>query len=461
MSLNDPQWGKRGAGGPPDLDEIWRNVNRRMNELFGRKGGGGDDGAGGGGRRPALPLSGVGILVALVVVVWLASGFYIVDEGRRGVVTRFGKYTETTQPGAALAPAVPDRGEGARRLLAGAGRSRSATATRPRTRSDNEALMLTDDENIIDIQFAVQYNLKSAEAYLFNVRKPDLIVQFIAQTAMGEVVGKAKMDFVLYEGREQIAKSAEKLMQEMLDRYQTGVYVQKVTLQSVQPPDKVQAAFDDAVKAGQDRERFRNEGQAYANDVVPRARGNAARLIEEANGYQAEVVQRAEGDASRFRQILVEYAKAPGVTRERLYLDMMQTVVGNSSKVLVDQKAGSNLLYLPLDKLIQQSGRAGGRRPRADPSAARQSDAAGAGADRSRSIPAARARRCAAASAAEHRDEAHDAPPRPRRRAAAGRVAVALHGRPAPVRDQVPAGRDRRDAAERRASTSRCRCCRT
>jgi membrane protease subunit HflK len=202
-----------------------------------------------------------------------------------------------------------------------------------------------------------------------------LIVQFIAQTAMGEVVGKAKMDFVLYEGREQIAKSAEKLMQEMLDRYQTGVYVQKVTLQSVQPPDKVQAAFDDAVKAGQDRERFRNEGQAYANDVVPRARGNAARLIEEANGYQAEVVQRAEGDASRFRQILVEYSKAPGVTRERLYLDMMQTVVGASSKVLIDQKAGSsNLLYLPLDRLIQQSGPAAATAAvPADPSAARQS----------------------------------------------------------------------------------------
>ena len=185
------------------------------------------------------------------------------------------------------------------------------------------------------------------------------------------------MDFVLYEGREQIAKSAEKLMQEMLDRYQTGVYVQKVTLQSVQPPDKVQAAFDDAVKAGQDRERFRNEGQAYANDVVPRARGNAARLIEEANGYQTEVVQRADGDASRFRQILVEYAKAPGVTRERLYLDMMQTVVGNSSKVLVDQKAGGNsLLYLPLDRLIQQSAPAAGApASAADPSAARQSTA--------------------------------------------------------------------------------------
>ena len=374
MSLNDPQWGKRGNSGPPDLDEIWRNVNRRINELFGRRTGGGDDGSGGGGIRFKLPLSGAGILVALVLVVWLASGFYIVDEGRRGVVLRFGKYTETTQPGARWHLPYPIE----EKELVDFSQVRTVEVgyrNTPKNKKENEALMLTDDENIIEIQFAVQYNLKSAEANLFNVRKPDQIVQFIAQTAMGEVVGKAKMDFVLYEGREQIAKSAEKLMQELLDRYQTGVYVQKVTLQSVQPPDKVQAAFDDAVKAGQDRERFRNEGQAYANDVVPRARGNAARLIEEANGYQAEVVQRAEGDGSRFRQILVEYAKAPGVTRERLYLDMMQTVVGNSSKVLVDQKAGSSsLLYLPLDKLIQQSG--AGASPAAtaaDPSAARQS----------------------------------------------------------------------------------------
>ena len=375
MSLNDPQWGKRGAGGPPDLDEIWRNVNRRINSLFNRKGGTGDEPPGGSGpRSPMLPLGGAGILVALVIVVWLASGFYIVDEGRRGVVTRFGKFTETTQPGARWHLPFPIE----EKELVDFSQVRTVEVgyrNTPKNKKENEALMLTDDENIIDIQFAVQYNLKSAEANLFNVRKPDLIVQFIAQTAMGEVVGKAKMDFVLYEGREQIAKSAEKLMQEMLDRYQTGVYVQKVTLQSVQPPDKVQAAFDDAVKAGQDRERFRNEGQAYANDVVPRARGNAARLIEEANGYQTEVVQRADGDASRFRQIQVEYAKAPGVTRERLYLDMMQTVVGNSSKVLVDQKAGSNsLLYLPLDKLIQQSAPAASAPANAaDPSAARQS----------------------------------------------------------------------------------------
>ncbi len=356
MSLNDPQWGKRGSSGPPDLDEIWRNVNRKINELFGRKSSGPSDPVpSGGGGRSLIPLSGLGIVLLLVLLVWLASGFYIVDEGRRGVVTRFGKYTETTLPGPRWHLPYPI--ETAELVdFSQVKTIEIGYRNSPKNKVDKEALMLTDDENIIDIQFAVQYNIKNAEAYLFNVRKPDLIVAFVAQTAMGEVVGKAKMDFALYEGREQIAKSAEKLMQEMLDRYNTGIYVQKVTLQNVQPPDKVQAAFDDAVKAGQDRERFRNEGQAYANEVVPRARGNASRLLEEANGYQAEVVERAEGDASRFRQMLVEYAKAPAVTRERLYIDMMQSVVGNASKVLIDQKAGSNsLLYLPLDKLIQQS----------------------------------------------------------------------------------------------------------
>ena len=356
MSLNDPQWGKRGNGGPPDLDEIWRNLSRRLNELFGRRPGGADTGGpDDGGRGRKLPLSGAGILIALVFLVWLASGVYIVDEGRRGVVTRFGKFTETTQAGARWHLPFPieavqlvDFSQSRRVEVGFRGNAKNKKA--------NEAPMLTDDENIIDLLFTVQYNLNNAEAYVFNVRNPEQIVQFVAQTAMGEVVGKAKMDFVLYEGGEQIAKSAEALMQEMLDRYQTGIFIQKVALQSVQPPDKVQAAFDDAVKAGQDRDRFRNEGQAYANDVVPRARGNAARLLEEANGYLASIVQRAEGDASRFKQILTEYTKAPAVTRERLYIDTMQTVLGNSSKVLVDQKAGSNLLYLPLDKLLQQSG---------------------------------------------------------------------------------------------------------
>jgi len=213
---------------------------------------------------------------------------------------------------------------------------------------------LTDDENIIDIMVAVQYRVKNAEDYVFQNRKPDLIVAWAAESAIREVTAKAKMDFVLYEGREQIARDSEKLLQDMLDRYRTGVILERVILQNVQPPEKVQAAFDDAVKASQDRTRLKNEGEAYANDVIPRARGTAARLLEEAEGYQASVISRAEGDASRFRQIVVEYQKAPGVTRDRLYLDMMQSVLGNSSKVFVDQKAGGNLLYMPLDKLMQQ-----------------------------------------------------------------------------------------------------------
>jgi modulator of FtsH protease HflK len=356
MSLNDPQWGKRGSGGPsgpPDLDEIWRNVNRRLNSLFGRKTGGDVD-SGGGRPRPSLPIGGAALLALLVLVVWLASGFYIVDEGRRGVVTRFGKYTETTQPGPRWHLPFPVE------AVEVVDFSQVKTVevgyrNTPRNKVEREAVMLTDDENIVDIQFAVQYNLKSAEDYVFNNRRPDLIVQFIAETAIREVVGKSKMDFALYEGREQIAKQTELLMQQMLDRYGTGVFIQKVTLQTVLPPDKVQAAFDDAVKAGQDRERLKNEGQAYANEVVPRARGMASRLLEEANGYGTEVVQKAEGDASRFRSILVEYQKAPSVTRDRLYLDMMQSVLGTTPKVVVDQKAGGSLLYLPLDKLMQQS----------------------------------------------------------------------------------------------------------
>jgi modulator of FtsH protease HflK len=352
MSLNDPQWGKRNnaQGGPPDLDEIWRNVQRRLAALFGQ----GSRGDGGGGGGNGLRIGGAALVAGLVALVWFASGFYIVDEGRRGVVTRFGKYIETTLPGPRWHLPIPieavDVVDFSQVKTIEIGYRNT-----PKNKVDKEAVMLTDDENIIDIQFAVQYNLKSAEDWVFNNRRPDQIVAFVAESAIREVIGHSKMDSALYEGREQIARQTEKLMQQMLDLYGTGVFVQKVTLQSVQPPDKVQAAFDDAVKAGQDRERFMNEGQAYANDVIPRARGAAARLLEEAQGYQAEVVQRAQGDASRFRQIYIEYQKAPAVTRERLYQDMMQSVLGNSSKVLVDQKAGQSLLYLPLDKLLQQA----------------------------------------------------------------------------------------------------------
>jgi len=300
MSLNDPQWGKRGnSGGPPDLDEIWRNVNRRMNALFGRKSG--DEGGNGGGPpRRGMALGGAGLLVALVLLVWLASGFYIVDEGRRGVVTRFGKYTETTSPGPRWHLPYPVE---AVELVDFSQVKTVEIGYRNSTANKNakEATMLTEDENIIDIQFAVQYKLSetpnSAEQYVFNNRKPDEMVKFVAESAIREIVGKAKMDFALYEGREQIAQQTRDLMQKSMDRYKTGVYIQKVTLQSVQPPDKVQAAFDDAVKAGQDRVRLVNEGQAYANDVIPKARGMAARLNEEAEGYKQRVMEQAEGDA--------------------------------------------------------------------------------------------------------------------------------------------------------------------
>jgi membrane protease subunit HflK len=355
MSLNDPQWGKRGSGGggsggPPDLDEIWRNVNRRMGDLLGRRSQG--DAGNGGPPRRGLAIGGAGLLVLLVLIVWLASGFYIVDEGRRGVVTRFGKYTETTQPGPRWHMPFPIEAV----ELVDFKQVRSIEIgyrNQTQNRNAKEAVMLTEDENIIDIQFAVQYDLVSAEAFVFNNRKPEEMVKFVAESAIREVVGRAKMDFALYEGREHIASQTRDLMQKSMDRYKTGVNIQKVTLQSVQPPEKVQAAFDDAVKAQQDRVRLVNEGQAYANDVVPRARGLASRLMEEANGYNTEVTQKAEGDASRFRSVLTEYAKAPGVTRDRLYLDMMQSVLGNSSKVLIDQK-GNSLLGLPLDKLMQQ-----------------------------------------------------------------------------------------------------------
>jgi modulator of FtsH protease HflK len=218
-----------------------------------------------------------------------------------------------------------------------------------------ESLMLTDDENIVDLQFALQYLVKDPKDYLFTNRNPDETVMQVAESAMREIVGKSKMDFVLYEGRESIRAQAQKLMQEILDRYQTGIAISQVTMQQAQPPEQVQAAFDDAVKATQDRERQINEGQAYANDVVPKARGTASRLMQEAEGYKQRIIATADGEASRFRQILTEYSRAPSVTRERMYLDTVQQVLSNTSKVIVDQKAGNNLLFLPLDKLLQLS----------------------------------------------------------------------------------------------------------
>ncbi|MCK2125991.1 FtsH protease activity modulator HflK [Thauera aromatica] len=391
MSLNDPRWGSQGGNdgdrndgnrgedsrdgdnrgdrnrgsnqGPPDLEEVWRDFNQRLSGMFGNKRGGrGGGGGGGGGGSPQLPGfsfkqfgGGIGVLLVLVAVVWLASGFYTVDANQRGVVLRLGKYVQTTEPGLRWRLPAPFESHeivdltGVRTVEVGYRGSE-------RNKMLRESLMLTDDENIINIQFAVQYVLNSPENYVFNNRFPDEAVGQAAETAMREIVGKSRMDFVLYEGREEIAATAHELMQRILDRYETGIQISRVTMQNAQPPEQVQAAFDDAVKAGQDRERQKNEGEAYANDVVPRARGTASRLVEEANAYRERVVANAEGEASRFSQVFAEYVRAPQVTRERLYIETMQQVMSNTSKVMIDAKGNGNLLFLPLDKLMQQAG---------------------------------------------------------------------------------------------------------
>jgi len=360
MGLNDPQWGrKKGNSGPPDLDQLWRNFNKKLNNLLKGKGGGRRDSSGGGeGGPPAGPKKysgGIGLLAGLLLLLWIGSGFYIVNEGQRGIVLRFGKYVESTQAG--LRWHLPYPVEVVETVNVSQVRTvEIGYRNNVRSKVLKESLMLTDDENIIDIQFAVQYILKNPEEFLFTNRDPENAVLQAAETAIREIIGKSKMDFVLYEGREQVAAKATELMQDILDRYKIGIAISKVTMQNAQPPEQVQAAFDDAVKAGQDRERQKNEGQAYANDVIPKAKGNAARLLEEAEGYKQRVIASSEGEASRFRQVLVEYSKAPGVTRDRLYLDMMEQVLSNTSKVIVDQKNGNNLLYLPLDKLIHMSG---------------------------------------------------------------------------------------------------------
>jgi membrane protease subunit HflK len=357
MSLNDPQWGKRSGGknnqGPPDLEEMWRNFNQKLNNLFGLRRSSGPG--------PSEPPGfrqiggGVGLAIALILLAWGGSGFYIVVEGQRGVVLTFGKFSETTDSGLHLRWPYPIQSHQIVELT-NVRTVEVGYRNNAKTKVLRESLMLTDDENIIDIQFAVQYILKDPEDFLFNNRNPEETVRQAAETAFREIVGKSKMDYVLNEARGQVASDAQKLMQLILDRYKTGVTISRVNMQNAQPPEQVQVAFDDAVRAKQDLERQKNEGQAYYNDVVPKARGTAARLLEEAEGYRQRVIANAEGEAARFKSIVSEYNKAPAVTRDRLYLDTMQQVLSSTSKILVDAKAGSQMLYLPLDKIIQMSG---------------------------------------------------------------------------------------------------------
>jgi membrane protease subunit HflK len=287
-----------------------------------------------------------------VLVVWLASGFYIVDAASRGVVLTFGRYAEETGPGLRWRMPWPIQTH----ELVNLAQVRTLEVgyrNNVRTKVLKESLMLTDDENIVDLQFAVQYTVKDARDFIFNTRRPDETAQQVAETAMREIIGKSKMDGILYEGREEIAIKSRQLMQAIHDRYGTGIAVSSVTIQAAQPPEQVQAAFDDAVKAGQDRERQKNEGQGYANDVIPRARGTASRLLEEAEGYKQRVIANAEGEANRFKLVLSEYAKAPAVTRERIYIETMQQVLSTTNKIMLDYRGSGNVLYLPLEKLMQ------------------------------------------------------------------------------------------------------------
>jgi modulator of FtsH protease HflK len=369
FSLNDPRWGRGsqndeqrpGDGrkpndGPPDLDQLWREFNQRLARLFGNNKNGGGDGSGGN-FRPDMKGTGigVGVVAAIALFLWLASGFFIVQEGQTGVVLSFGKFSHVTPAGFNWRWPYPIQSH----EIVNVSQVRTVEVgyrSSIRNKQLTESLMLTDDENIIDIQFAVQYRLKNASDWVFNNRDQESIVKQVAETSIREVVGHSKMDFVLYEGREKVALDVGQLMQQVLDRYRSGVQVANVTMLAVQPPEQVQAAFDDAVRAGQDRERQKNEGQAYANDVIPKARGAAARLLQESEAYRSRVVANAEGDAARFKKVLVEYQKAPGVTRDRLYLDTMQQIFSNTTKLMIDAKSGNNLLYLPLDKLIAQTG---------------------------------------------------------------------------------------------------------
>jgi membrane protease subunit HflK len=347
--------------GPPDLDELWRDFNRKLNGLFRGKGSGPGPQREPSGDGPQSPRNmrnagiGGGLIAGVAALVWLGSGVFIVQEGQQAVVTSFGRYSYTADAGIQWRIPYPFQAHETVSVTqlrsVDVGRNTVVPATGLRDSS-----MLTEDENIVDIRFTVQYRLKDARAYLFENFRPDEAVVQAAESAVREIVGRSKVDQVLYEQRDAIATDLMKSLQAQLDRLNAGIVVANVNVQNVQVPEQVQAAFNDAFKAGADRDRFKNEGQAYASDVIPKARGSAARLREESEGYRSRVIAQAEGDAQRFKSVLTEYQKAPAVTRDRLYLETMQQVYSNVTKVMVDTRSGSNLLYLPLDKLLQQQG---------------------------------------------------------------------------------------------------------
>jgi len=350
-SGNKDPWGGGGDQGPPDLDEVVKKMQDKFGSLFGGKKGGGGAGGGKGGSF------GIGLVAVIAVIAWAISGIYTIEEGKRGVVLQFGAYKETTLPGPHWYPRFIQSVEevdisSIRDATIG---YRSGNASRKAVSPvERESLMLTQDENIVDVQMAVQYKVKNASDYLFKVDDPDTTLRQATESAIREVIGKNNMEFVLTEGRTEISRQVHDLTQEILDRYETGLEITSINMQNAQPPEPVQAAFDDAVKAREDNARLKNEAEAYAYDIIPKAQGQAARDIAEANAYKEKVIAEAQGETSRFLNMLGEYKKAPEVTRKRLYLETVESVMENTSKILVDVKGGNNLLYLPLDRIAEQ-----------------------------------------------------------------------------------------------------------
>jgi len=388
----DPWSGGGRDQGPPDLDEVIRKLSDKFGAVLGgRRGGGGGGGRSGSPGAPGSGFAGIAVIVVVIALIgWLIASIYIVDEGTRGVVMRFGRYHETTMPGPHLRIFPIDRVEivniEQRRFQeigyrsAGSPATATASVRQPAARSvPKEALMLTQDENIVDVRLAVQYQIKDPRAYLFNIFDPEAVLVQVVESAARETIGKSTMDFVLTEGRAEIVANIQSLSQRILDTYPpdslivsapeagsrgSGLQIVTVVLQDVQPPEEVQDAFADAIKAREDEQRFMNEAEAYSNEVIPRARGQAARRLQEASAYREQVIAQAEGEASRFEQLLGAYKMAPEVTRERLYLETIEAVLTQTSKVLVDVQGTNNLLYLPLDRLLRsgETSGAGGAR---------------------------------------------------------------------------------------------------
>ena len=364
MAWNEPggnnrdPWGGNGRDqGPPDLDEIFRKLSNKFGGLFGGKGGGNNSGGGSGG---SLRVSSFGfwLVVLLLLSLWLFSGFYIVEQGKQGVELRFGKFTTITESGLSYHWPWPleevEIVDVAQRRAEEIGYRTGVNRQAANRSVLRESLMLTEDENIVDVRLSVQYQISDPKNYLFNVKDPDATLRDVVESATREIVGKSTMDFVLTEGRSDVVARVKELSQEILDEYQTGLIITNVNLQDAQPPEEVQDAFADAIKAREDEQRLINEAEAYRNEILPRARGEAARQLQEADAYKDQVIAQAEGETRRFEQLLTEYKKAPDVTRERLYLETMERVLGDSSIVLMGVEQGNNLFFLPLDQIMNK-----------------------------------------------------------------------------------------------------------